>query len=151
MKIYNPTPFDVEIMACSKTYCFRPGEEKDVYNEDHAKVIMKNSAINGLVHLVYNELMEQKYKSFEAFKAAQRLNGLQSVLRFKKEVWINERQAEVDIKHNKGAVADKAIVDPSRFQDQIDLIESEIASISGSKPKKRKLDESAHDASEAAA
>lgn len=127
MKFFNPSGFKIEAMAGGKTYYFAPFSTGDVWDMDHARILIKKDhagSKQGLVHLEYDDNMQRKFATFEDFKKDQAKNGLKNLYAFMKDAWINEKQAEIDIKHHKtGAEADKAIVDPSKFKEKLELVE----------------------------
>ena len=129
MKFYNPTPWVIEAMASRKIYKFQPFSTGDVWDMDHAKVLMKGEshAVRlGLVHLEFDDALQNKFKGdFEAFKRDQIKRGLKNAYDYARECWVNERQAEIDVKHHKtGAEADKAIINPEPFEARVNEIKA---------------------------
>ncbi len=123
MNVYNPTCEMIESQANGKQYNIPPFSGIDIWEKDHLKIILKNSAYRGLVHMIYNDEMQKKYKTFEDFKADQIKFGLINYKSFCREVWINERQAEVDVKHKAGSEADKSMIDADKFKKKMDAAE----------------------------
>jgi hypothetical protein len=109
-------------MAGRKIYYFEPHKIVDVWDMDNARILMKgehHAVKNGLVHLEYTDDMQKKFSTFEEFKYDQVLRSLKNLNDYLKECWINERQAEIDVKHHKtGAEADKALIDPGPFEER---------------------------------
>lgn len=126
MKVYNVRDDVLRVMAGGKIYNIPPKSEFDIYWNEHASHVCHAYAGHGLIHLDFTEPMQKKYGSYDKFKAAQILNGLQSYRKTVHAAWVNERQAVVDIKQNKGAEAEKELVNPDRFKEQLDAVDKEI-------------------------
>ena len=130
MKLYNPTGYEIETQANGKVYNFEPFQEKDVHIDDHAIHIVKSFSYLGIVHLYFSKEFEKKYDGdFKMFKQAQRLRGLNELKKWMNQCYINERQAITDIKQNKGAVAEKELVNPDRFKEKLNLIDQWIVDV----------------------
>lgn len=132
MLFLNSSGFSIEAMANGEQYYFGPFEEKEVWEADHIRTFVKTEYIEkGLVALNYNKINQSKYPTYEAYKKARSLEGLKALLILKKEAWINERQAEVEVTQGKGGIpgtqADKSIINPDKFKKDIELVEKWIA------------------------
>lgn len=141
MRLYNPSGWDVEVKADKRIYSIPAFSEKDVWETDHVRIILKSKKNQdlGIVHLVYDENMEKRYNTYEAFKKAQTLEGLNALLRFKKECLIAEKQAGMDIRHKAGTEADKALINPEKFEKDIKQVEKWINEIENPAKTKRGL------------
>jgi hypothetical protein len=119
MKVLNPTGWDIEGMADSVSYCIPAFSELEIWNDKHALHLCRSQAHKGLVHLAYTPEMQQKYSTYEEFVRAQRIKGLKAVIEWKTNCKINEYQALRDVRENGGSEADKATMNPEKFEKQI--------------------------------
>ena len=125
MKIINPTGWEIEGSAAGVTYRFAPFSEKDVWIDEHAVILLRTLKHRGLNHIQFSESISKKYNDdFNKFRKDQAVEGLKNLKLWVRERWINERQAEMDIKHKAGAEADRALIDPSRFAGDEALVQS---------------------------
>lgn len=123
MKLYNPTPYNIEARADGVDYYIPSGGEIECWLADHVNILLNSKGYLGLVHLVYDTQMQKKYPSFEEFKKDQSLIGLKALRAHVQEAWVNERQVEADIKHNKGGEADKAFINADKFKEKLELVD----------------------------
>jgi len=119
MKVLNPTGWDIEGMADSIPYCIPAFSELEIWNDKHALHLCRSQAHKGLVPLAYTPEMQQKYPTYEEFVRAQRIQGLKAVIEWKTNCKINEYQALRDVRENGGSEADKATMNPEKFEKQI--------------------------------
>lgn len=125
MRLINPSGWLIEGQACGKMYKFEPFSEKDVWNDEHALILIKTLQHRGLNHVTFADNIVDRYKGdFQAFRKDQAKEGLKRLKSWCRERWINERQAEMDVKHKAGAEADKAFIDSSRFAKDEELVQS---------------------------
>lgn len=144
--IYNPTPFYVEAAFNGDHFKFEPDEEKNFYNLEVTRSVAQNFGYKGLVHLYYNDEMKKKYKTFEEFKFAQKLNGLNACRKFYKECLLNEKQAERDIKATNGGEVDRDSLNFKKFESALEQIDAEIDKIKQSLTKKPQVKEQINEA-----
>lgn len=141
MKLYNPTHVKLEGSANGTPYFFEPFKEEDVWMDEHAIILLKTLRTKGLVTLAYTPSMQKKYKTFELFRKAQQVAGLTELVKTEREAWVNERQAERDVKEHAGCESDKDIINPKKFLDRVEEAEKLLQSAIGSSPKKEKAKE----------
>lgn len=157
MLLGNPTPYPILAQAGGEFYNFEPGEEKDVWDRDHAKLLLENFKHRGLVHFTFAKELQVKYKNFENFKKEKSLEGLKELLKWKKDCLNFERQAIREVREKNGAEADRSLMSETPFQDSIKEIESLISSFNKSEDltetrrgRPRKSVEPSHDSNQSA-
>ena len=94
-KVLNPTPFDViaGFDRMSKTgaeYTFKPFEEKEIFVLDHVEHICSSKEKEGLVRLNYNDGAKQVYETYEDYKIARSIEGINACLNKWKEALMYE-------------------------------------------------------------
>lgn len=113
-------------MANSKTYHVKAESEVEIHNEDHGKILMKNLKQKGVVVLHYDETAQLKYPTFEAFKDAMRVQGLEALAKFKKEHLLNERMASVDRTNDKSGETLRTLINPDKFEEEVKAVEEKL-------------------------
>ena len=158
MKIFNTSGYEVEGMANGVFFKLDPFEERDVYPDEHGTHLCKSLAHKGVVHLNFSDSLQSKYKTYDAFKNAQTLNGLQSLRKTIHEAYINERQAIADLKQQRGSEYERELMNPDKFKNMLEEIDGWIAEAKAEakeeQPKKRgrqKMSGSRHDQNQSAA
>lgn len=122
MKILNPTNKMIEGMYNSKIQKFEPKGMVEIWDDDVSYFFLKKFGYKGLVHLEYNELMQKKYSKYKDFYRGQVLNGLEALLKWKRECMQNEEQAYRSHKAEKSSLSDGNSINVERFKEEINEI-----------------------------
>lgn len=124
MKVCNVTGWDREATADGRTYYFKPFETKEIFS-DHAFLICRNYVDSGLVPLEYAAPGNEHYATEEDYLRDKKLFGLNEVYKALLKYKTYETQAKNDMQmSSKSSEFDKRMVDPSKFDKQIEEIET---------------------------
>jgi len=126
----NPTPWQIPGMFNGVSYLFEPFSEKDIWQDDHAIGMAQNLQYTGLIPLVYNELNQKKFATYEEYKRDKMIWGLKNCLNWKKDLVRCEKQAIREIKEKNGAEADRDTMNPERYEAQVKELEALILKLS---------------------
>lgn len=137
IKLFNPTGWNAEVKAMGEEFQISafgeigPEEYPSLYDVHKINHIAMSFKHLGIVPLEYGPKAREKYKTYEDYKSAQELKGLENVLRFKEDCLAYELGAEKDIKEHKGTQMYARLLNRPRFEKDIELIKKWITEAGG--------------------
>jgi len=149
MKVWNATGFNyengkdlegfgkVEVVAHGKKYDFKPYEEKEIYNTDHAIHIGTSFGYLGLVALDYDSADKKRFPTYESYKAAKEQAALKAVLEHQEKALSSESNGEKAAKQTTGAEHEVRMFNTSRFEKNIKIINGWLTDIGYKKEAKK--------------
>lgn len=130
--VYNPTGFEIKGGCDAVEYTIKPfsttvvrnGEEVDgIYDIWHVAHLLQSCKAQGLVSLEYGKKAKEKFKTFEAYRTHQEIQGLKARLQYQRTLvkyedaairQMKEKGATVDVTHSSKLEA---------FQKRVDAVE----------------------------
>lgn len=131
-KVLNPTPFKIKagfdkLSKNGAEYVFEPYEEKEIFVKDHVDHICISKQRDGLVQLNYNDEAKKTYKTYEDYKIARSIEGINQAMEKYNEGLAYERAAEAAAKL-KDQVIELRTINVDKFESKIKDL-NELASV----------------------